>query len=105
MFRDFANENIARDDLNVIIVTHGLTLRLVSEISHGTRKDQILEGVDRDKQREQLSPCVGKNDRQGQWSLIQASERHELLQERAFRRATCDGACCSRASSTPAPPP
>lgn len=29
MFRDFANENIARDDLNVIIVTHGLTLRLV----------------------------------------------------------------------------
>ncbi|CAN0437351.1 unnamed protein product, partial [Laminaria digitata] len=29
MFRDFANENIARDDLNVIIVTHGLTLRLL----------------------------------------------------------------------------
>ncbi|CAM9966031.1 unnamed protein product, partial [Choristocarpus tenellus] len=29
MFRDFANEGIARDDLNVIIITHGLTLRLV----------------------------------------------------------------------------
>ncbi|CAB1103528.1 unnamed protein product [Ectocarpus sp. CCAP 1310/34] len=29
MFRDFANESIARDDLNVIIVTHGLTLRLL----------------------------------------------------------------------------
>lgn len=34
MFRDFANENIARDDLNVIIVTHGLTLRLVSDFSY-----------------------------------------------------------------------
>lgn len=32
MFRDFANENIARDDLNVIIVTHGLTLRLVRRV-------------------------------------------------------------------------
>ncbi|CAM9937067.1 unnamed protein product [Scytosiphon promiscuus] len=29
MFRDFANESIAREDLNVIIVTHGLTLRLL----------------------------------------------------------------------------
>lgn len=29
MFRDFANDNIAREDLNVIIVTHGLTLRLL----------------------------------------------------------------------------
>ncbi|CAN0430319.1 unnamed protein product [Ectocarpus sp. 12 AP-2014] len=29
MFRDFANESIARDDLNVIIITHGLTLRLL----------------------------------------------------------------------------
>lgn len=29
MFRDFANDSIARDDLNVIIITHGLTLRLV----------------------------------------------------------------------------
>jgi broad specificity phosphatase PhoE len=28
MFRDFSNEQIARDDLNVIIVTHGLTMRL-----------------------------------------------------------------------------
>lgn len=39
MFRDFANENIARDDLNVIIVTHGLTLRLVSLLHRilGTR--------------------------------------------------------------------
>lgn len=32
MFRDFANESIARDDLNVIIVTHGLTLRLVRHV-------------------------------------------------------------------------
>ncbi|CAN0507461.1 unnamed protein product [Discosporangium mesarthrocarpum] len=29
MFRDFSNEAIAREDLNIIIITHGLTLRLV----------------------------------------------------------------------------
>jgi broad specificity phosphatase PhoE len=29
MYRDFANESFAREDLNVIIVTHGLTLRLL----------------------------------------------------------------------------
>ncbi|CAM9141485.1 unnamed protein product, partial [Phaeothamnion confervicola] len=29
MFRDFGNESIARDDMNIIIVTHGLTLRLL----------------------------------------------------------------------------
>lgn len=29
MFRDFADSHICRPDLNVIIVTHGLTLRLV----------------------------------------------------------------------------
>ena len=28
LFRDFSNDVIARDDLNVIIVTHGLTMRL-----------------------------------------------------------------------------
>ena len=28
LFRDFSNEDIARDDLTIIIVTHGLTLRL-----------------------------------------------------------------------------
>jgi broad specificity phosphatase PhoE len=30
MFRDFADMHIGRPNLNVIIVTHGLTLRLVS---------------------------------------------------------------------------
>jgi broad specificity phosphatase PhoE len=29
MFRDFGDAHICRPDLNVIIVTHGLTLRLV----------------------------------------------------------------------------
>eukprot|EP00612_Vaucheria_litorea_P002663 CAMPEP_0171458714 /NCGR_PEP_ID=MMETSP0945-20130129/4282_1 /TAXON_ID=109269 /ORGANISM="Vaucheria litorea, Strain CCMP2940" /LENGTH=97 /DNA_ID=CAMNT_0011984577 /DNA_START=575 /DNA_END=864 /DNA_ORIENTATION=+ len=29
MFRDFSNEQISRDDLNVVIITHGLTLRLM----------------------------------------------------------------------------
>ena len=32
MFRDFADGHICRPDLNVIIITHGLTLRLVSQI-------------------------------------------------------------------------
>jgi broad specificity phosphatase PhoE len=30
LFRDFANDDIKREDLNVIMVVHGLTLRLVS---------------------------------------------------------------------------
>lgn len=47
MFRDFANENIARDDLNVIIVTHGLTLRLVRDSRGGiASKNWREEGVD-----------------------------------------------------------
>mmetsp|Transcript_27610 Transcript_27610/g.36226 ORF Transcript_27610/g.36226 Transcript_27610/m.36226 type:complete len:304 (-) Transcript_27610:154-1065(-) len=29
MFRDFANPNIASPDLNIVVVTHGLTLRLL----------------------------------------------------------------------------
>lgn len=31
MFRDFANDDIKRADLNVVMVTHGLTLRLVRD--------------------------------------------------------------------------
>ncbi len=34
MHRDWKNDMIAREDLNVVIVTHGLTMRLVSGVTH-----------------------------------------------------------------------
>ncbi len=42
MHRDWMNELISREDLNVVIVTHGLTMRLVSRPSHFSPQYIIL---------------------------------------------------------------
>lgn len=47
--RDFADGHICRPDLNIIIVTHGLTLRLVRHEGRGGREEREGKGVGKRK--------------------------------------------------------